>query len=273
MKIIKTIEELKEFRSSLNGNVGFVPTMGALHDGHKSLIQKSVDQNDHTIVSVFVNPTQFLPGEDLEKYPRKEEDDIKICETCGASAIFIPDANIMYSDKEPLVLAPNKFANILEGKTRPGHFDGVLRVLTKFFNLVKPNRAYFGKKDTQQLLIIQNYINTMFLDIEIIPCDIVRESDGLALSSRNAYLSEEEKCMALRISKSLQNALNFVENGDLDSRSIKEEMLRILEPLKLDYVAIVNKELEEIQKVEEGNTIILVAAYVGKTRLIDNMWI
>lgn len=273
MVVIKSIDELKKFISSLNGSIGFVPTMGALHEGHKSLIKRAVDENDNAIVSVFVNPTQFLPGEDLQKYPRTLHDDIKMCEISGVKALFAPDINDMYFQNEPLITAPAKLASILEGKTRPGHFDGVLRVLTKLFNLINPTKAYFGKKDAQQLVIVQNMVKTMFFNIEIVACDIVRESDGLALSSRNTYLSEEEKCNALRISRSLVNASNLVKLGELDTKKIKEKMLGTLEPLQVSYVAVVDRDFNELSSVEPNNTIILVAAYVGKTRLIDNIWI
>ncbi|WP_169753588.1 pantoate--beta-alanine ligase [Campylobacter mucosalis] len=273
MVVLKSVDELLNFRANLNGSVGFVPTMGALHDGHMSLIKRAVSENENVIVSVFVNPTQFLPGEDLAKYPRREEADIKICELCGAAAIFMPEANELYFDDEPLVVAPARLASILEGKTRPGHFDGVLRVLTKLFNLVKPNNVYMGKKDAQQLIIVQNMVKTMFIPLNIVPCEIIRESDGLALSSRNAYLSEEEKCNALRISRSLFNASNLIKSGELDTKKIKEKMLGTLEPLQVNYVAVVDRNFKELSAVELGNTIILVAAYVGKTRLIDNLWV
>lgn len=273
MKIIREISELKEFLNHIDGSIGFVPTMGALHKGHASLITKSVEENDHTIVSTFINPTQFLPGEDFEKYPKNEAADQKICETCKASAIFIPDAKEIYFDEEPKILAPTAIASILEGASRPGHFDGVLMVINKFFNLIHPTRAYFGKKDTQQLIIVQNMAKTFFTDIEIVPCDIVREADGLALSSRNVYLDEEEKLLALKISRSLLKASNMIKNSEFDVKFIKPEMLKILEPLKVDYVAFVNREFKEISKIELAKSIILVAAHVGKTRLIDNIWV
>lgn len=273
MKVIKSVDELREYVAGLSGSIGLVPTMGALHEGHMSLIKRAVSESKNVIVSIFVNPTQFLPGEDLDKYPRKEEADIKICELCGASAVFMPNSEDMYFENEPCVIAPQKFANILEGKTRPGHFDGVLRVLTKLFNLTRANRAYFGKKDAQQLLIVKNMVKTMFLNIEIIACEIIRESDGLALSSRNAYLQEIDKCNALRLSRSLFNASNMIKNGETDVTKIKESMLNTLEPLEVDYVAIVDREFNEISSIKLTDTIILVAAKVGNTRLIDNIWI
>ncbi|ORI04154.1 pantoate--beta-alanine ligase [Campylobacter concisus] len=273
MQIIRTIKELENFVSNASAKIGFVPTMGALHDGHVSLIKKCVSENEISIVSTFVNPTQFLPGEDLDKYPRNEQNDIKICEQNGVSAIFIPDANELYFEDEPLIVAPKKLSTILEGKTRPGHFDGVLRVLNKLFRLTHANSVYMGKKDTQQLIIVQNMIKTFFLNIELVACDIVRELDGLALSSRNIYICDEDKCNALRLSRSLNKAQNLIQNGEEDASEIKTKMLEVLEPLKVDYVAITDRNLNEISKIEKNNTIILVAAYVGKTRLIDNIWI
>ncbi|MBE2984003.1 pantoate--beta-alanine ligase [Campylobacter sp. RM9344] len=273
MEILRSVKELREFIASCNGEIGFVPTMGALHEGHLSLIKKCVSENCISIVSTFVNPTQFLPGEDFESYPKKEESDIKMCELSGVNAIFIPNGREMYFENEPKIKAPEKFANILEGKTRPGHFDGVLRVLTKLFNLVRPTRVYMGKKDAQQVLIVQNMVKTMFINTQIIPCEIVRESDGLALSSRNVYLNDEQKCHALRLSRSLMNASNLIKKGELNVSEIKACMLNTLEPLQVDYVAVVDREFNEISKIELGNAIILVAAYVGKTRLIDNLWV
>lgn len=273
MEILRSVNEVIQFKSRLKGSLGFVPTMGALHNGHAALIKNSVANNDNTIVSIFVNPTQFLPGEDLEKYPRNESADLKICELCGASAVFLPKASEFYFENEPKILAPKPISTILEGASRPGHFDGVCMVLNKFFNLIKPTRAYFGKKDAQQLIIVQKMVNDFYMGIEIVPCDIVRENDGLALSSRNVYLGDDELCYALKLSRSLMKASNLIKSNELRSKVIKSAMLEVLEPLKVDYVAIVNTKFEEIEQIEIKNSIILVATYVGKTRLIDNLWV
>lgn len=273
MLVIKNINELKKFIEKSSKNIGLVPTMGALHDGHISLIKQCVSQNEVSIVSIFVNPAQFLPGEDFEKYPKKEQADIRICEILGVSAVFMPSANEMYFENEPLIKAPLNLSNILEGKTRPGHFDGVLRVLNKFFALIRPKNAYFGKKDTQQLIIVENMVKSFFMDINIVPCEIVRANDGLALSSRNEYLNESELCMALKLSRALVKAANLIKQGEIYSQNIKTQMLQILEPLKVDYVAITDRNLSEIEKIEIGNTIVLIAVYIGKTRLIDNIWL
>lgn len=273
MEILRTTDELRKFRAAVLQKVGFVPTMGALHAGHISLIKRCKDENEITIVSTFVNPTQFLAGEDLDKYPKNEAADIKICENLEVDVIFIPKADEFYEDDEPKISAPKSLSAILEGATRPGHFDGVLQVLNKLFNLTKPKNVYMGKKDAQQLTIVRNMVQNFFMDINVNACEIVRENDGLALSSRNIYLDEEQKMLALKLSRSLLKAKNLVDASETDINVIKTAMLKILEPLKVDYIAFVDRNFKEISKIEVGNSIILVAAYVDKTRLIDNIWL
>jgi len=274
MIIIKDFETFQKRRANLNGTVGFVPTMGALHRGHLSLIQKSKEENDFTVVSIFVNPTQFLEGEDLDKYPRKEEADMTICEKIGVDILFMPTIDNIYFKDELKVLAPAIAGYVLEGARRPGHFDGVLQIVMKLFNIVQPNRAYFGKKDAQQLLLIQKMVHDMFIPIDIVPCNTIREADGLAMSSRNVYLSAEERKRALAISKSLKRAGKMIMSGVKDVKTIKEEMISILRKyVKIEYVEIVDRDLSPIDNIIEDKTIILVAARVGDTRLIDNIWI
>ena len=273
MKIVSTTDELINLRKELKGSIGFVPTMGALHNGHLSLIRKSLEQNDITIVSIFVNPTQFLPGEDLDKYPKRTEADLKICSLAGVDVVFMPNIDDMYFQTEPIIQAPMNKSYILEGLSRPGHFDGVLRVVLKLFNLTRPDYAYFGKKDAQQLYLIQNMVKTLFLGVEIIPCEIVREEDGLALSSRNVYLSKIEREESLKLSKALKRASRQVMQKEYDSKIIETQMLLTLEPLHVEYAKVLNREFEPIQKVEIGNTLIAIAAKLGQTRLIDNIWI
>lgn len=272
MIIARTAQELRNALDSKNGSVGFVPTMGALHIGHRTLIDAARRENGIVVVSIFVNPTQFLPGEDLSKYPRREEADFKICELSGVDVLFYPDVSAMYGSDEVRLSAPDVRGYILEGASRPGHFDGVLTVVMKLFNIVRPTRAYFGKKDAQQLALITQMVNNFFMNIEIAAMETVRESDGLALSSRNVYLSPSERNEALKLSASLKRSTKLVMQGTLDAGVIKAEMLAILEPLDVEYVAIVNRSFEAIDKVEIGNTIVLVAARVGTTRLIDNVW-
>lgn len=275
MQIVKDAQELKKLRASLNGSVGFVPTMGALHEGHISLIKKARQENDFVIVSIFVNPTQFLEGEDLDKYPRRDEADIKICELAGVDIIFMPTIDSVYNEDELLITAPKIRGFILEGAKRPGHFDGVLQIVMKLFNITDATNAYFGKKDAQQLALITQMVKDYFLNVNIIPCEIVRDTRGLALSSRNTYLTKEEYERALSLSRSLKLASDMVAKDELNCSKIKESMQDLLTKSvdKLDYVAIVDREFRELDKVEIGNSIILVAAFVGKTRLIDNIWV
>ncbi len=274
MEVVKSFEEFKSAREKLKGSVGFVPTMGALHDGHISLIKKAKEQNDSVIVSIFVNPTQFLEGEDLDKYPRKVEADTKICQMAGVDILFMPTIDSIYNKDELKISAPAVRGFILEGAFRPGHFDGVLQVVMKLLNITKPTRAYFGKKDAQQLILIEQMVRDYFLGVEIVPCEIVRDSDGLALSSRNVYLSKEERKRALAIANSLKLASEMIIKGERDTQKITAKMQERLKELdKLDYVAVVDREFRLIDKIEEENTIILVAGWVGKTRLIDNLWI
>jgi len=273
MKIVSQPEELAQFRQSLHGSVGFVPTMGALHNGHLSLIKRSIAENDHTIVSIFVNPTQFLPNEDLSTYPRRQEADLKLCNLAGVDAVFTPQASVIYSATEPLVCAPDILGYMLEGLRRPGHFDGVLRVVLKLFNLTQPTRAYFGKKDAQQLHLIQNMVRTLFLPITIVPCDIVREEDGLALSSRNAYLLPQEREDALKLSKALKHASRLVIQKEFHAKVLERTMQETLAPLHVEYARVLRRDFTPLERVELGNTLIAIAAYVGSTRLIDNLWI
>ncbi len=274
MQILRTIQELKAWRKALNTNdIGFVPTMGALHNGHASLIQKATNENSAVIVSIFVNPKQFLAGEDYTQYPRKEQADLAMAKGCGASACFLPSEDEFYSGDDTLISAPKELASVLEGQIRPGHFDGVCRVLNKFFNLIKPQRAYFGQKDAQQLLIVQKMVKDFFIDIEIKACQIVREADGLAISSRNAYLNEAELLEALKLSRALKKAKSLIDLGTLSSAEIKKAIKEILEPLEIDYIAITDKNLIARDNVVLDNTLILLAVRVGKTRLIDNIWV
>jgi pantoate--beta-alanine ligase len=272
MIIARSVSELRIALGQREGDVGFVPTMGALHIGHRSLIEAARKANATVVVSIFVNPTQFLAGEDLSKYPRREEADFKICELSGVDILFYPEVSGMYGEDEVRICAPDVRGYILEGSSRPGHFDGVLTVVMKLLNQVRPKRAYFGKKDAQQLALITQMVKNFFMEIEIIPMETVRESDGLALSSRNVYLNPEERTEALKISMSLKMATKQVMQGNLNSESIREEMMEVLKPLNVEYVAIVNRAFESIEQVAIGDTVVLVAARVGTTRLIDNVW-
>ncbi len=275
MKIVRTAEALREARKELKGSIGFVPTMGALHEGHLSLIRRAREENAHLIVSIFVNPTQFLEGEDLESYPRREEADSKICQLAGTDILFMPSVDQMYEADELCIGAPARRGYILEGEKRPGHFDGMLQIVMKLLNLSGATRAYFGKKDAQQLVLITQMARSYFLPCDIVPCDIVRDEKGLALSSRNAYLTDAEKERALALSRSLKRASKKVMAGELNVEAIVAEMASVLEAAvdHTEYIAIVDRDFRKLERVEIGNTIVLVAAWVGKTRLIDNIWI
>ena len=276
MKIINKIDELKREIRNLKGSIGLVPTMGALHNGHKSLIDKSVKENDNTVVSVFVNPIQFGPNEDLDKYPRTLETDCKLCENAGATIVFAPTPAEMYSsskDSLTLICPPYSVVDKLCGKSRPGHFDGVCSVVAKLFNLTKANRAYFGQKDAQQLFIIKKMVADLNFDIEIIPCPIIREEDNLALSSRNKYLTQNERKQALTISKSLFEAKKLFENNTASKRAIIDNSLFLMKDLDVEYIEFVDINTFEFQEEINKNTLMLIAARTSetKTRLIDNM--
>ncbi|WP_441740251.1 pantoate--beta-alanine ligase [Helicobacter pylori] len=276
MRVLETIAALREYRKSLKESVGFVPTMGALHKGHQSLIERSLKENSHTIVSVFVNPMQFGPNEDFNAYPRPLEKDLALCEGLGVNAVFLPKISEMYPyeiERRLKLYAPEFLSSSLEGAVREGHFDGVVQVVLRLFHLVHPTRAYFGKKDVQQLLIIQHLVQDLLLDIEIAPCEIVRDDDNLALSSRNVYLNATQRKQALAIPKALENIKQAIDKGEKACEKLKKLGLGILETLEVDYLEFCNHKLEPLKTIEPANTLILVAARVGKTRLLDNLWV
>lgn len=276
MKVVKTIKEVREIVSSWRRDgltVGLVPTMGYLHEGHQSLISKSVSENDRTVVSVFVNPIQFGPNEDLEAYPRDLKRDMEAVEAVGGDLIFNPEPAEMYPSHFTSFIDTTETTELLCGAVRPVHFRGVCTVVGKLFNIVTPDRAYFGQKDAQQLATIRRFVRDLNFGLEIVPCPIVREADGLAKSSRNTYLSPAERKAALILSKSLALGKKAVDEGERDASkvvSIITESLKT-EPLaRIDYVEVV--DFENIQRVEtiSGETLVAIAVYIGKTRLIDN---
>ncbi len=274
--IVHTINEVrqqvKEWRQQ-GLTIGFVPTMGYLHEGHQSLIKKAVEQNDKVVVSVFVNPMQFAPTEDLESYPRDLQADAVLCEKTGADLIFNPEPDEMYTNGFCSFVDMNGPTAELCGKSRPIHFRGVCTVVSKLFNIVTPDRAYFGQKDAQQLAVIKRMVMDLNIPIEIIGCPIIREADGLAKSSRNTYLSEEERQAALILSKTVFMGQKLVENGLTDANELKELMKKNIEtePLaRIDYVEVVDFNDISIRDTISDNTLIAMAVYIGKTRLIDN---
>lgn len=272
--VAKTIDEVRAQVANWQAegkSVGLVPTMGFLHAGHGSLIKKAVEQNDEVIVSDFVNPTQFGPNEDLESYPRDFEADKNFCEKLGASLIFNPEPDEMYEK-------PRTYVNIEElsdglcGARRPVHFRGVCTVVSKLFNITKANRAYFGEKDAQQLAIIKKMVKDLNFDIEIVGCPIVRKEDGLAMSSRNTYLSAEERKAALCLSRAIKAGKENIKEG-MSTKQLTSLMAEVIkaEPLaKIDYIEAVDGEmLQPIEKVQ-GRVLVAMAVYIGNTRLIDN---
>ena len=265
-------EQVREWRKQ-GLSVGLVPTMGYLHEGHKSLIERAVTENDKVVVSVFVNPMQFGPTEDLESYPRDMDRDAALCENAGADLIFHPEPSEMYEDDFSSFVDMNTLTGGLCGKTRPIHFRGVCTVVAKLFNIVTPDRAYFGQKDAQQLAVIRHMVSDLSYGIEIVGCPIIREEDGLAKSSRNTYLNEEERKAALILSKSLKEGKKLVEAGEKDASVIKKVITYKIntEPLaKIDYVEVVDwKTLEPVETIE-APILTAIAVYIGKTRLIDN---
>ena len=281
LEIIETAKDLKEFSRNFkeknpHKSIGLVPTMGALHNGHLALIENSKKMCDCTIVSVFVNPTQFGENEDFDKYPRKKEADISVCEKAGVDILFMPQVSEMYPFSKDLQIgfkAPSAMANVLEGKVRPEHFDGVLQVVLKLFCLTQANKVFFGKKDAQQLLIIQKMVEDLFLPLTIITCPIVRSKEGLALSSRNAYLSAEGKKNALKISQSLHTASKIIMQGIVDCNKIKEAALSVLEGLEVEYFEIVDRNLQRQKEIQKDSSLILVVVKVEGVRLLDNLWI
>lgn len=280
--LLHTIKEVREqikLWKKEGLTVGLVPTMGALHNGHLSLIKKAVEKCDKVVVSVFVNPIQFCPGEDLDKYPRTLDADKKLCDDAGVSVVFAPTPNEMYGEGQmrtndflTYVIPPFFYVNKLCGKSRVGHFDGVCTVVNKLFNIVQPDYAFFGQKDAQQLIIIKKMVKDLNIPVEIIPCPIVREESGLALSSRNKYLSEEDKQHALVLSKILNNIKQCYKKGITDVEALKETAYQFLnEHHDLEYLEFMNEEnLEEVKQADD-NTRVFIACKVGGVRLIDNI--
>lgn len=276
MKIVTTVEEVREIVKGWRKegkSVGLVPTMGYLHEGHKSLIDRSVKENDKTVVSVFVNPIQFGPKEDLATYPRDLERDAALVTEAGADLIFHPEVEEMYAPDFCTYVDMDGLTKGLCGKTRPTHFRGVCTVVSKLFHIVTPDKAYFGQKDAQQLAVIRRMVRDLSIGVTIVGCPIIREEDGLAKSSRNTYLSEEERKAAVVLSRSLKMGKKMIESGEKDAekviRTIREEIEK--EPLaKIDYVEIVDwGNLEPVTTIQ-GAILTAIAVYIGKTRLIDN---
>mgnify|MGYP002625936261 CR=1 FL=1 len=277
-KISEVRAQIKEWKKQ-GLTIGLVPTMGALHAGHLSLIKKAVEKCNKVIVSVFVNPIQFCPGEDLDKYPRTLEADTKLCEDNGVSIVFAPTPNEMYGENQmrtndtlTYVIPPFFYVNTLCGKSRVGHFDGVCTVVNKLFNIVQPDYAFFGQKDAQQLIIIKKMVEDLNIPVEIVPCPIVREKSGLAMSSRNKYLSEENKKEALVLSKILNNIKTCYKKGITNVDALKETAFQFLnENHDLEYLEFHDADNLDEKQTADDNTRVFIACKVAGVRLIDNI--
>jgi len=277
-KLFKKIKEIRGFlkdlrRNESNLSVGLVPTMGYLHRGHMELVKLSKLQNEVTVVSIYVNPIQFGVGEDCERYPRDLERDLAMCEDAGVDVVFAPEDQEMYPQLPSVKIDIPGLTDRLEGAYRPGHFNGVAIVVLKLLHIVQPDRAYFGEKDYQQLKVVERLVKDLSLPVEVVPVPTVREEDGLACSSRNVYLSPEERQSASAIYRSFLLAQKLFQSGNTDANLLKEAMKDFLSKhphvRKIDYVEITDEELNPVEEVKEGDRI-LVALYVGNTRLIDN---
>jgi pantoate--beta-alanine ligase len=279
MKVAKTIESVRNLvkaARSKGKKIGFVPTMGALHIGHISLIEKAKQQTDFIVVSIFVNPTQFGPGEDFEKYPRPLKADLEICRKASVDVVFAPVTKQMYPRENLTRVNVEKLTEQLCGRFRPGHFRGVATVCAKLFNIVAPDIAFFGQKDAQQAIVIKRMVADLNMPLKIVVCPTVRQSDGLAVSSRNQYLTPQQKKDATLIYKSLQKCQDLITAGVKDSEKIVAEMQKILQQIpsiKIEYISIVDAEtLQELKKIT-GRVLTAVAVKIGSTRLIDNILI
>ncbi|MBR3884104.1 MAG: pantoate--beta-alanine ligase [Bacteroidaceae bacterium] len=277
MKIIRLISELRaelEQGRALSKTIGLVPTMGALHSGHISLVERAVAENDITVVSVFVNPTQFNDKNDLKNYPRTLDADCALLESAGVDYVFAPEVEEMYPKPDTRIFSFAPLDTVMEGACRPGHFNGVAQIVSKLFYAVEPDRAYFGEKDFQQLAIIREMVAQLELKLEIVGCPIVRESDGLALSSRNMLLTEEERTRALIISRTLFESLEFAKENTLQAtKSFVEEKINAVDGFKLEYFQIVNgRTLQQIDNWDDCDYVVgCIALFCGKIRLIDNI--
>jgi pantoate--beta-alanine ligase len=278
MKVAKTIKSVRAaIRAARKAGrtIGLVPTMGALHRGHVSLIERSAKHSDFVVVSIFVNPTQFGPKEDLAKYPRPLREDLRICEDNGVNVVFVPDAKEMYREEELTWVSVDKISEPLCGCFRPGHFRGVATICAKLFNIVQPDIAYFGQKDAQQLAVIRRMVVDLNFSLKIVGCPTVRETDGLALSSRNVYLSPRQRKDATCIYRSLKIAREMIEAGRTNPKTIATKIRKIITAAEslssIDYISIVDAETFQDVSWVTGRVLIAIAARFGSTRLIDNL--
>jgi pantoate--beta-alanine ligase len=274
MKIVGTVAELRKLREKLPGPLGFVPTMGYLHEGHLVLVRQAKAENASVAVSIFVNPTQFGPKEDFRQYPRDAERDLSLLKKEGTDVVFMPPVEEIYPPGFNSWVEVGRLAERLEGASRPGHFRGVVTVVARLFELVKPDRAYFGQKDAQQLIVIRKMAADLALNLEVIAVPTVREADGLAMSSRNTYLNPEERKQAVVLYQALTLAQRLYAEGEKDARVIRQKMTALIQkqPLAdIDYISIADAETLEELDVVRPPALVSMAVKIGKTRLIDNI--
>lgn len=273
MKIIKNIVEFKKIRANLDGTVGFIPTMGYLHEGHLSLVKRARTENDCTAVSIFVNPKQFGPQEDFFKYPRDIEKDLSLLASVKTDIVFLPSVDELYPDSYETYVQLEVLSQKLEGTVRPGHFTGVATILTKLFHIIQPTRSYFGQKDAQQVAIVKKMVNDLNFPLKVIVCDTIREPDGLAMSSRNVYLSKTQRQEAVVLYQSLTVAQALVKKGERDPEAIKKAMEQIIQATsgKIDYISVADTQTLEEKDTAGKGTLISLAVRFGNTRLIDNV--
>ncbi len=274
MKVISTVAEYKEARRRVKGTVGFVPTMGYLHEGHLFLARRAKAENDISVVSIFVNPTQFGPKEDFARYPRDQERDLAMLDKERTDLVLMPSVEEIYPAGASTWVDVENVTKTLEGAVRPGHFRGVATVVAKLFNIVEPTRAYFGQKDAQQVVVIQKMVTDLNMNLEVVVVPTQREPDGLAMSSRNVYLNPQERQAAVVLWRSMNVAQGLWQKGEQDAEKMRHEMVALIkkEPLaRIDYVSIADpRTLDELSRIK-GPALISMAVYMGKTRLIDNM--
>jgi len=277
MKILTSISDMQSMADSLRREgkrIGFVPTMGFLHEGHLSLMRKAREECDVVVVSIFVNPTQFGPNEDLDRYPRDLQGDQKKCGSAGVDILFLPSAKEMYPEKPAVFVTVDGVSDILDGAIRPGHFKGVATVVSKLFNIVKPHCAYFGQKDYQQCVVIKRMVAGLNLSVEISVLPTMREADGLAMSSRNSYLSAEDRKKAVVLSRALKAGEELVRAGVREAEKVRMKMRYVLsgvQGIEIEYVETADPETLEPLDIIRNRTVLLVAARFGVTRLIDNL--
>ena len=272
-KVITTIVKMRQFRNTVKGTVGFIPTMGFLHAGHLSLVKRAQQENDVVIISIFVNPKQFGPHEDFQAYPRDTQRDLALLETTGEKVVvFLPTPEEMYPDGYLTSINVEEITTRLEGKVRPGHFQGVATVVTKLFNIIQPTRAYFGQKDAQQVVVMKKMVEDLNMPLEIIVCNTVREADGLAMSSRNVFLDDVNRKQAVVLSKALQRAKDLARKRDTTAEKVKTEMEKLINQTSgvVDYISIADQNTLKELKTMKRNAVVSLAVRFGKTRLIDN---